>query len=41
MDKEKKKATINVENEDDKCFQYSVTVALNYDKVRKKASKSK
>ena len=31
----KKKATINVENEDDKCFQYSVTVALNYDKIRK------
>ena len=27
----KKKATINVENDDDKCFQYSVTVALNYD----------
>ena len=29
------KATINVENEDDKCFQYSVAVALNYDKIRK------
>ena len=25
-----KMATINVENDDDKCFQYSVTVALNY-----------
>ena len=31
----KKKVTINVENEDDKCIQYSVTVALNYDKIRK------
>ena len=29
----KKKATINVENYDDKCFQYSVTVALNYDDI--------
>ena len=28
----KKKATINVENDNDKCFQYSVTVALNYEK---------
>ena len=26
-----KGASINVENDDDKCFQYSVTVALNYD----------
>ena len=31
----KKKATINVENDDDKCFQYAVTVALNYDKIKK------
>ena len=30
-----KKTTINVENDDDKCFQYSVTVALNYDKIKK------
>ena len=37
----KKKATINVENEDDKCFQYSVTVALNYNKIRKNHPKSK
>ena len=29
----KEKATINVENDDDKCFQYSVTVALNYDEI--------
>ena len=25
-----KKAIINPKNEDDKCFQYAVTVALNY-----------
>ena len=31
----KKKATINVKNDDDKCFQYSVTVALNYDEIEK------
>ena len=31
----KKRATINVENDDDKCFQYSVTVALNYDEIKK------
>ena len=30
----KKKATINVENDDDKCFQYSVTVALNYNEIK-------
>ena len=30
----KKKATINVENDDDKCFQYAVTIALNYDKIK-------
>ena len=26
----KKKATINPQNKDDKCFQYAVTVSLNY-----------
>ena len=31
----KKKATINVENDYDKYFQYAVTVALNYDKIKK------
>ena len=31
----KKKATINVKNDDDKCFQYAVTVALNCDKIKK------
>ena len=30
----KKKAVINVENYNDKCFQYSVTVALNYDEIK-------
>ena len=27
----KKITTINIENDDDKCFQYAVTIALNYD----------
>ena len=26
----KKKATVNPENKDDKCFHYAVTVLLNY-----------
>ena len=30
-----KKATINPENSDDQCFQYVVTVALNYEKIKK------
>ena len=29
----KKKATINLKNTDDKCFQYAATVALNYDEI--------
>ena len=29
----KKKATINPKNEDEKCFQYAVTVALNYGEI--------
>ena len=29
-----KKATINPKNEDDKCFQYAVTVALNYEEIK-------
>ena len=28
-----KKATINPKNNDDKCFQYVVTVALNYKQI--------
>ena len=30
-----KKSTINPKNNDDKCFQYAVTLALNFDKVKK------
>ena len=30
-----KKSTINPKNNDDKCFQYVVTLALNFDKVKK------
>ena len=29
-----KKATINLKNNDDKCFQYASTVALNYQKIK-------
>ena len=29
----KKKATINPKNTDDKCFQYTVTIALNYEEI--------
>ena len=29
------KSTINPINNDDKCFQYAVTLALNLDKIRK------
>ena len=29
-----KKATINPKNNDDKCFQYVLTVALNYDQIK-------
>ena len=28
-----KRATINLKNKDDKCFQYSITVALNLQKI--------
>ena len=30
-----KKSTINPKNNDDKCFQYAVTLALNLDKIEK------
>ena len=30
-----KKATINPKNKDDKCFQYALTVALNYEQTEK------
>ena len=29
-----KKATINPKNNDDKCFQYALTVALNYERIK-------
>ena len=33
---DKKNATISLENkDDDRCFQYSVTIALNYDQIKK------
>ena len=30
-----KKATINPKNNDDNCFQYALTVALNYEQIKK------
>ena len=30
-----KKATINLKNADDKCFQYAVTVTLNYEEIKR------
>ena len=30
-----KKATINLKNNDDNCFHYALTVALNYQKIKK------
>ena len=30
-----KTATINPKNKDGKCFQYALTVALNYEKIKK------
>ena len=36
-----KKATINPINEkDNKCFQYTVTVALNYEEIKKRSAKN-
>ena len=35
----KKKATINPKNEDGKCFQYAVTVALNYGEIKSHVEK--
>ena len=31
----KKKATINPKNNDDNCFQYALTIALNYQNIKK------
>ena len=33
-----KKATINPENEKDKCFQWSIIPCLNYNKIKEKES---
>ena len=30
-----KKTTINPKNNDDKCFQYALTVVLNYEEIKK------
>ena len=30
-----KNTTINPKNNDDKCFQYALTVALNYEQIKK------
>ena len=35
-----KKATINPKNNDDNCFQYALTVALNHQNIEKKPSKN-
>ena len=34
------KATINPKSNDDKCFQYVLTVALNYQSIEKKSPKN-
>ena len=34
-DNKSKKATINPKNKNGKCFQYALTVALNYEKIKK------
>ena len=35
-----KKSTINPKNNDHKCFQYAVTLALNLDKIKKRPAKN-
>ena len=35
-----KKATINPKNNDENCFQYALTVALNYEQIKKRSSKN-
>ena len=30
----KKKTTLNPKNKDDKCFQYALTVALNFEEIK-------
>ena len=36
----KKKPTINLENDDGRCFQYAVTIVLDYEEIGKKPSKN-
>ena len=35
-----KKSIVNPKNNDNKCFQYAVTLALNLDRIKKKLTKS-
>ena len=35
-----KKATINIKNNDNNCFQYALIVALNYQNIKKKPAKN-
>ena len=35
----KKKATINPKNNDDRCFQYALTVALNHEQIKKNSQR--
>ena len=35
----KKKATINPKNDDDECFQYAITIALNSEETKKDPQK--
>ena len=35
----KKKATINPKKDDDKCFQYATTIALNFEEIKKDAQR--
>ena len=36
-----KKATINPKNNDEKCFQYAITVALNLEQIKKDPQRQK
>ena len=36
-----KETTINPKNNDDKCFQYALTVALNYEQIKKEPQRIK
>ena len=36
-----KGAAINCQNDDDKCFRYAITIALNYDEIEKHQKKNK